>query len=153
MYFFFPKYFLSDFSYKTATTQTYGHEQELVVIRHIPYTLLGKLISIKIRYFNTLRLRQNGRHFMQTALSRASSCMKIVVFRLTFYWNLFPMVLFTISQHWFILWLRASQATSHYLNQCWPSLLPHICVTRHLASMTNHLRYKSLVTKSTLSVL
>ena len=35
----------------------------------------------------------------------------------------------TICQYWFRWWLGASQATSHYLNQWWPSLLMHICIT------------------------
>ena len=47
--------------------------------------------------------------------------MKIVEFRFDFHWNLFPGVLLTINQHWFRQWLGAIQATSHYLNHCWPS--------------------------------
>ena len=47
-----------------------------------------------------------------------------------FHWNLFLMIQLTISQHWFRLWLGAEQPTNHYLNQCWPSYLMHICGTR-----------------------
>ena len=35
-----------------------------------------------------------------------------------------------IFQHWFNQRLGADQATSHYLNQCWPDSLTHICGTR-----------------------
>ena len=34
------------------------------------------------------------------------------------------------TQHWFRLWLGSEQAASHYLNQCWPQSLTHICGTR-----------------------
>ena len=43
---------------------------------------------------------------------------------------MFPRVTLTISEHWFRLWLGADPSTSHYLNQWWPDLLMHICVTR-----------------------
>ena len=33
-------------------------------------------------------------------------------------------------QHWFRKWLGAELATSHFLNQWWPSLRTHICATR-----------------------
>ena len=36
----------------------------------------------------------------------------------------------TIFQHWFRKWLGAQQATTHYLNQWWPSSTANICVTR-----------------------
>ena len=36
----------------------------------------------------------------------------------------------TISQCCFRLWLGTKQATSHFLNQCWPSSLTDICGTR-----------------------
>ena len=51
-------------------------------------------------------------------------------FRLKFHWSLFLRVQLTIFQHWFRQWLGAEQATSHYLNQWWPSSTTHICVTR-----------------------
>ena len=40
------------------------------------------------------------------------------------------MVQLTISQHSFRWWHGAKQATSHYLHQCGPSSLTHICSTR-----------------------
>ena len=67
----------------------------------------------------------------QTTFSNAFSWMEIVVFRWKFYWNLFHGVQLTILQHWFWKWLPgAGQATRHYLNQWWLSLMTHICVTR-----------------------
>ena len=57
--------------------------------------------------------------FSQTTLSNAFSCLKIFEFRLKIYWSLFLRVELTIFQHWFRKWLRAVQATSHYLNQWW----------------------------------
>ena len=67
---------------------------------------------------------------LQTTCSNAFSWMKIFEFRLKFHWSLFLKVQFTIFQHWFRQWLGAEQATSHYLNQWWPSSMTHICVTR-----------------------
>ena len=54
----------------------------------------------------------------------------MVEFRFKFRWNLFPGLQLTINQHWFRQWVGAEYATSHYLNQCWPSSLTHICGTR-----------------------
>ena len=47
------------------------------------------------------------------------SWMKMYESRFKFHWSLFPMVRLTIFQHWFIYWLGADKATSHYLSQCW----------------------------------
>ena len=60
----------------------------------------------------------------------AFSWMKMIEFRSKFYWNIFPWVQLTISQHWFRYWLGAGQATSHYLDQWWLISLTHICGTR-----------------------
>ena len=57
------------------------------------------------------------------------SWMKMMEFRLKFHWSLFLWVLLTISEHWFRWWLGTDQATSNYLNQCWPDYW-HICGTR-----------------------
>ena len=43
---------------------------------------------------------------------------------------MFLRVQLTIFEHWFWWWLGADQATSHYLNQWYPRLPTHICVTR-----------------------
>ena len=51
------------------------------------------------------------------------------IFQMTFS-NVFCwMFKLTVFQHWFWQWLGTGQATSHYLNQWWPSILTHICVT------------------------
>ena len=68
---------------------------------------------------------------LQTTFSNAISWMKMFEFWLKFHWCLFIKPQLTIFQHWFGLWLGAEQATSHYLNQWWPSSTTHICVTRH----------------------
>ena len=82
----------------------------------------------------TLPLTHWGRDKMavifQTIFSNAFSWMKMFNFRLRFHWIVFPRVQLTIFQHWFRWWLGAVQATSHYLNQWWYSLLTHICVIR-----------------------
>ena len=79
-------------------------------------------------------LTQWGRDKMavisQTTLLNAFSWMKMLEFWLTFHWSLFLRVQLTIFQHWFRWWLGAQQATSHYLNQWWPSSTKNICVTR-----------------------
>ena len=56
----------------------------------------------------------------------------------------FRVSLTTIRHHWVRRWLGVKLATSHYLNQWWPSLLTHICVTQpkwikqqHLNLMTH----------------
>ena len=54
---------------------------------------------------NTLRPRQNGRHFSDN-ISNAFSWMNIFKFRLKFHWNLlFLRVQMTIFHHWFRWWL------------------------------------------------
>ena len=66
----------------------------------------------------------------QTTFSNTFSWMKIYKFRFEFHWHLFLIIQLTISQLWFRSWFGAEQATSHYLNQCWPSFPTHICSTR-----------------------
>ena len=51
-------------------------------------------------HFNTLRPRQDGRHFADNIL-RAFSSMNIVAFWLNLHWNMFARVQLTIIQHWF----------------------------------------------------
>ena len=55
----------------------------------------------------------------------------------SFHWNLFPSVQFTIDHHWFKIMVWRQKATSHYLNQWWPNLLPPICVTQPLNQYGN----------------
>ena len=54
--------------------------------------------------------------------------MKMFEFRIQFDWSLFLRVQMTILQHW--MFIGIEQATSHYLNQWWPSSLIHICITQ-----------------------
>ena len=63
-----------------------------------------------------------------TIFLNAFSWMKSLVFLFEFHRSLFLKIQLTISQHWFRKWLGAEQATSLYLNQCWPD--SHICGTR-----------------------
>ena len=95
-------------------TDQYQHIETkfLVLLTHLP---LNKMAAIS-----------------QTTFSNAFSWIKSFVFWFKFHWSLFLMVELTIFRHWFRLWLGADQATSHYLNQCWPSSLTHICDTRNL---------------------
>ena len=65
----------------------------------------------------------------QTTFSNAFSWMKFSVFLFEFIWNIFPGIQLSICQHWFGWWLGTEQVTSHYLNQCWPSLLMSIWVS------------------------
>ena len=65
----------------------------------------------------------------QTTISDAFSWMTMIEFWFEFHWSLFPGAQLTINQHLFRKWLVAEQATSHYLKQCWPSSLTHICGT------------------------
>ena len=46
-----------------------------------------------------------------------------------FYWKLVPRVQLTINHNWFRSWLGADQETCYYLDQYWPSILTHICIT------------------------
>ena len=47
-----------------------------------------------------------------------------------FHRTLFLKVQLAICQHWIRYWLSANQATGSYMDQWWPSLLAHICVTQ-----------------------
>ena len=54
---------------------------------------------------------------------------KTFVYWFKFQWSLFLRVPLPISESWFRKWLGAEQATSHNLEQFWPSSLMHICGT------------------------
>ena len=83
---------------------------------------------------NTLTSTHWGRDKMsaslQTTFSNAFSGLKLFEFRLKLHWRLSQRVTFTKCQHWFREWLDAKQATGQYLNQWWPMLSTHKCVTR-----------------------
>ena len=60
-----------------------------------------------------------------------------VVFLLGFHRSLFLRVQLIISHHWFRQWLGDKQATSHYLNQWWPtSTMPYGVTRAHGVNMT-----------------
>ena len=89
----------------------------------------------RLQWCNTLRSRQNGRYFPDDILN-AFSLMKMCKFWLKFHWSLFPMVQLAVFRHWLM--------PSHYLNQWWPRLVPHVFVTqpgwvnwRNLAGLVN----------------
>ena len=65
--------------------------------------------------------------FSPTIFPDAFYWMKGFVFSFESHWCLLLGVQLTIRQHSFRKWLGAEQATSHYLNQWWLSLLKHIC--------------------------
>ena len=91
-----------------------------------PLDVNGDLAKLELTHWG----RDKMAAIFQTTFSNAFSWMKIYEFQLMFHWSLFLRVELTIFQHWLRQWLCAHQATCHYLNQWWWSLLTHICVTR-----------------------
>ena len=65
----------------------------------------------------------------QTIYFYAFLRMKTFIFWLKFHCNLFLNVLLTVILHRVRWWLGAEYMTSHYLNQCSPNSLTHICGT------------------------
>ena len=86
----------------------------LLILVNIGPAFLIHVIEVRCG-LNTLRRRQNGRHFSRRYIN-AFSWIKRHEFWLRFHWNLFPRVRLTV-QHWFRWRPGPSQATSHYLNQ------------------------------------
>ena len=70
-----------------------GHQQS-------QYWATPSYTSRHFQLFNSLRLRQNGRHFANDIFT-AYSWMEMYEFRLEFHWNLFLRVQLTIFHHWF----------------------------------------------------
>ena len=99
-------------SLQSSLRSPYG-EEDPACIRILTHLLLEKIATIS-----------------QTIFSNAFSRMKGLVYWFESHWPLFLRVQLRISQHRFRKWLGAEQATSHYLNQCWPSSLSHICGAR-----------------------
>ena len=99
---------------------------------HPVLELLNRYSLIESSHYNSLTHwgRDKMAAIFQTTSSNAFSWMKMYEFRLKFHWSLFLRVQLTIFQYWFRWWLGAEQATSHYLNQWWPSSTTHVCVTR-----------------------
>ena len=94
---------------------------------------LVKMKSTCVRVSNELQLLnwsspgQNGLHF-SGEVSNAFPWLKTFIFWLNFQWRLFLRA--QMTQHWIRYWFGAEYATSHYLNQCWPHFLTHMCGVR-----------------------
>ena len=70
--------------------------------------------------FNTLRMRQNGRHFTDNILKYIflnENAWWISIIK--FHWSLCPGVQSIIFQHWCRWWVDTGHSTSHYLNKWW----------------------------------
>ena len=68
------------------------------------------------KFINTLRPTQNGRR-LPDGTFRCTFLNENIWVSVKIYWSLFLRFKLTIFQHWCRYWLRAGQATSHYLNQ------------------------------------
>ena len=88
---------------------------------------MGKSITFYI--FITHLLLDEMAVIWQTTFFNAFLSMKSFVFWFKFHWSLFLRIELKISLHWSRWWLHAKQVTSHYLNQCWPNSMMHICYT------------------------
>ena len=71
---------------------------------------------VSVIVINTLRPRQNGRHFPDD-IFKWILLNENVWISIRLHWSLILGVQLAISQHWFRQWLGADQATSHYLIQ------------------------------------
>ena len=92
-------------------------------------SVMAIMCSILIKCnLNSFPPRQDGRHFGRSHFK--CIFLNVIELRFKFHWNLFQWVQLTKCQHWFRKWFGAEQATSHYLNQCWPISLMHIWGTR-----------------------
>ena len=80
-------------------------------LKHLLW-LLTSFITIKI---NTLRLRQNGCHFLND-IFKGIFLNENVWISIKISLNFVPRGLI---KHWFRKWLGAGQVTNHYLNQWW----------------------------------
>ena len=92
-------------------------------------TIIPKWLMISYQFLwhlNTLRSGQTGRNFADDMFKIIFYKWKWLCLDLNFHGNLFPDIQLAIYQHWFKLWHGTEQATCHYLNQWWPSLLTHI---------------------------
>ena len=95
--------------------------------KHYAYLLLN-LFTTRESGVSSSPLGQNGRYVADDIFKCIFVNENVSLFNL--HWNWSGRVELTINQHWFRQWLVACSAPSHYLNQCWPSWLTHICGTR-----------------------
>ena len=103
------------------TVQMHSKTNASIVFNMLYHDLYSEL------YLDTLRPRQNGRHVAKDIFKH--------IFLNEIY-CIFILISLKYAPKVRIISMRAfdsddvfEQATSHYLNQCWPSLLTHICVT------------------------
>ena len=115
--------------YQIFHPKAFIHISPLHSVRYIPL-IRRHLWSSALLTSNSSPPEQNGRHFGRRHFQMHFLEKKMMEFRFKFHWNWFPGVQLTIRQHWFRWCLGTDQATSHYLNQCWPDSLMHICGTR-----------------------
>ena len=89
-------------------------------------TWLPWLSGLK-QHINILWSRLNECHFADN-IFKLISWDEYCCIWFKFHWHMFHMIQLTIRQNWLRQWVVNAQATNHYLNQWWPSLLTHICV-------------------------
>ena len=104
-----------------------------------PYKLTYSLICL-----NLSPPGQSGRHFAGDIL-KCIFLNEFFCILFEFHWSLFLSVELTTGQHWFMEWFGADQVVSHYLNQCWPSWLTHICGTRGRWAVSKPTVYHALL--------
>ena len=92
-----------------------------VMVKRVLVLVLLVTKNVMPRHGMTLTYwgRDKINNISQTTFSNVFSSIKMLEFRLKFYWSLFPRVQLTIFQHWFRSWLGGVQVTSNYLNQWW----------------------------------
>ena len=98
------------------TSLSFGKCTEMTNLRY--FTRLFSVILHYTMVINTLRPRENGRHFADDIFKCIFTNENLWI-SIKFHWSLFPRVQLTIFQHRFKKWLGDDQATSHYMNQWW----------------------------------
>ena len=88
----------------------WGHS--LIYILHL------SLSNYNVSCFNTLRQRQNGRHYPDDIFKWIFLNENIWI-AMNISMKFDPNSPFNLFQHWFRSWLGTDQATSHYLKQWW----------------------------------
>ena len=81
-------------------------------------------------HLNTLRLRQDGHHFADDIFNCVVLNEKVFRLIKISLKIVFMRIQLMINQHWFRWWLDTEEVTSHYLNQRWPGLQIHMCITQ-----------------------
>ena len=111
-----------------------GADRTQVCPMLVPWTYLRCLYSYHLTEAETKRPSFCRQHFWRHFLE-----WRYVWISIEISLNFFPRVQSMICQHWFRSWLGAHQATNHYLNQWWLSLLTHICITQPQCAKRQHI--------------